>query len=78
MKEESESVAEFRVNATLASLPVFWLVVMYLLAVSLPEPILSQLGLDIGLCVGATAPMLIVTGLMLERAFATRREEDAS
>lgn len=73
MKEEPESALEFRVSATLAFLPVFWLVVLYLLAVSLPEKILSQLVLDIGLCIGATVPLLVVSGLMLERAFATRR-----
>jgi hypothetical protein len=78
MKEEPESVLEFRVNATLAVLPVFWLVVLYLLAVALPEAILSQLGLDIGLCVGATVPLLIVSGLMLERAFTVRRGGDSS
>lgn len=63
-----------RTYATLAALPVFWGAVLYLLASVLPERILSKIGLDIELCVGATGPLLIVSGLMLERAFAARRE----
>lgn len=78
MKEESESALEFRVNATLAVLPVFWGVVFYLLVALLPEELLSQIGLDLGLCIGATVPLLVASGLMLERAFTIRRGEDAS
>ena len=73
MKEEPESAREFRVNATLAFLPVFWGVVFYLLAAVLPENVLSQLGLDFELCIIATVPLLVVSGMMLERALAVRR-----
>jgi len=41
-------------------------------------PLLSQIGLDLGLCIGATVPLLVASGLMLERAFAIRRGDDAS
>lgn len=73
MKEEPESALDFRVNATLAFLPVFWGALFFVLVALLPEKLLSQIGLDIGVCVGATVPLLIVSGLMLERAFAVRR-----
>ena len=78
MTEEPESAREFRVNATLAFLPVFWGVVFYALAAVLPENVLSQLGLDLELCIIATVPLLVVSGMMLERALAVRRGEDAS
>jgi peptidoglycan/LPS O-acetylase OafA/YrhL len=74
MTEEPESAAEFRLYATLAVLPVFWLAVLYLLAATMPENLLSQIGLDTTLCLGAT--VLVVSGLMLERAFAARKGED--
>ena len=78
MKEEPESALEFRTNATLAFLPVFWCVVFYVLVALLPEELLSQIGLDIRLCIGATVPLLVVSGLMLERAFAARRRDEPS
>ena len=77
MKEEPESAADFRVSATLAFLPVFWGALLYAMAVLLPEQLRSPIGLDIGLCVGATVPLLVVSGLMLERAFAARRGDAA-
>lgn len=73
MKQEPESVLTARTYATLAALPIFWGVVLYVLAALLPERLLSKIGLDMELCVGATVPLLIVSGLMLERAFAARR-----
>jgi hypothetical protein len=78
MREEPESAAEFRVHATLAVLPVFWLAVLYLLAATMPENLLSQIGLDMTFCLGATVPVLVVSGLMAERAFAVRRGGDSS
>jgi hypothetical protein len=72
-EEEPRSAATFRLYSCLAALPVFWGVVFYVLAVLLPEQVRSQIGLDMGLCVGATVPLLIVSGLMLEQAFAARR-----
>jgi len=73
MTEEPESVLDFRVNAMLAFLPAFWCVVFYVLTAALPEKLLSQIGLDFALCAGASVPLLVVSGLMLERAFAVRR-----
>lgn len=75
MKQEPESVLTARTYATLAALPIFWGAVLYVLAVLLPERLLSTIGLDVGLCVGATVPLLIVSGLMLEQAMATRRKD---
>ena len=76
MKQEPESVLTARTYATLAVLPIFWGAVLFLLASVLPEPLLSKIGLDIGLCVGATVPLLIVSGLMLEQAMAARNGDD--
>jgi len=78
MRQESESSAEFHVYAILGVLPVFWGVVFFVMAAVLPEQILSQLQLDIGLCVTATIPLLIVSAMMLEQAFVARRKGDAS
>lgn len=72
MREESESVAEFHLYATLAALPVFWAVMLFVLSALLPEQILAMIGLDMELSIGVGGPLLVVGGLMLERAFAAR------
>jgi len=73
MSEEPESAREFRVYAVLAALPVSYAVLLLVLPSLLPDQILSQVKLDMTLSVGAVVPLLIVGGLMLERAFAARR-----
>ncbi|MBB4905564.1 hypothetical protein [Actinophytocola algeriensis] len=78
MHEEPESTAESRVYTTLAVLPVFWLAVLYLLAATMPQNLRSMIGLDMTFCLGATVPMLVISGLMLERALAARRRGDSS
>jgi hypothetical protein len=78
MTEEPESASEFCLYATLAALPVFWGIVFIVLASVLNEDLLSQIGLDMGLALWAVVPLLIVSGLMLEQAFAVRKREDAS
>lgn len=70
-----ESAAEFRVYGTLAVLPVFWAAVFIVMASALNEDLLSQLGLDMELAIWGAVPLLVVSGLMLERAFAARRSE---
>jgi hypothetical protein len=77
MHEEPESARTFRVYATLAALPVFWTAVLVLLAAVLPEKIRSQAGLDMTLALGGAVPMLIVSGLMLELAFAARKRDES-
>ncbi len=77
-KQEPRAAAEFRLYATLAALPVFWGIVLVLLAAVVDEKIRSQIGLDMNLMAGAAVPLLIVSGLMLERAFAARKGDDAS
>jgi hypothetical protein len=54
------------------------LAVLYLLAATMPENLLSQIGLDMTFCLGATVPVLVVSGLMAERASAVRRGGDSS
>jgi hypothetical protein len=73
MNEEPESAREFRLYAVLAALPVSYAVLLLVLPSLLPEQILSQVKLDMTLSVGAVVPLLLVGGLMLERAFAARR-----
>ncbi len=73
MQEEPESAREFRLYAALAALPVIYAALLLVLPSLLPEQILSQVKLDMTLSVGAVVPLLIVGGLMLERAFAARR-----
>jgi hypothetical protein len=76
MEEEPESALEFRTYATLAALPAIYAVLLLVLPSLLPEGILSQVKLDMTLSVGALVPLLIVSGLMLERALAARRASD--
>lgn len=77
MEEEPESALEFRTYATLAALPVIYAVLLLVLPSLLPEGIRSQVKLDMTLSVGALVPLLIVSGLMLERALAARRGSDS-
>jgi hypothetical protein len=73
MGEGPESALESRTYATLAALPVIYAVLLLVLPSLLPEQILSKVKLDMTLSVGALVPLLIVSGLMLERALAARR-----
>lgn len=73
MNEEQESGAAFRLYATLAVLPAVYAVLLLVLPSMLSERILSMIKLDMDLSIGVCAPLLIISGLMLERAFAARR-----
>jgi hypothetical protein len=75
MNEERTSATEIRLHNTLAVLPVFWGIVLLILASVLNDEILTLIGLDMNLVIGAAVPLLIVSGLMLERASATRKRE---
>ncbi|MFC4852409.1 hypothetical protein [Actinophytocola glycyrrhizae] len=76
MREEPESAGTFRLYATLAALPVVYAVLLLVLPSLLSEQILSVIKLDMTLSIGALVPLLIVSGLMLEQAFAARRRSD--
>lgn len=76
MREEPESTAEFRLYATLAALPVFWGAFLFALVSLMNEELLAQIRLDTGLAVGTVVPLLVVSGLMLEQAFAARKGRD--